>query len=625
MNKYFRIPIVSNGIPSLPCPTSLEEIAKNVVLLLKRSSESQQARNALSVPYTVRGKTAPAYFFLYGNDSEKTQASLRKDALNELRKTFKVATGVNVVPWIANKFQDLFKATEPEAKAHQGAMFLEEPKQFAMSWTTMSNFHREATETYLDTWAKSLTDVEEANTQFWNTMARYGIAYNLLILQKVSDKNIEAVRTAFAQTWDTDLENLYQEKKLFCIDLRFFSVCKVQKEVKGYPRYTPATMTLLQQDSNTKEIKPIAVSVVKPESNDEYTNYRYKQCTDSAWLCALQAAKASATVYGIWIGHVYHWHIVTASMQMCMYNNLSSNHKLYQFLEPQSNYLIPFDLLLLLTWKQAAPPTSINSGFEFADLLRTYAKDRKFFDDDPLVELANMGIVEEDFTVNTPWDMFPIVADMLKIWNLTQTYTEKVIDNLYADDTQVATDKELQNWIKEAGKTDSWLHILDILEVGNIQGLPKMDSKANLKRVITSILYRINMHGAARMPEVANPFMAYVPNFPPCLQSAELPSPDATISTEQLLSYLPNTEVIGEMVNFYYEFAFTAPYESALPLFGNDSTLFWKDLPITDPKNKALVDFRNGLEEFIRAYIARATGVYNHEPQIHQWDLNIET
>ena len=36
--------------------------------------------------------------------------------------------------------------------------------------------------------------------------------------------------------------------------------------------------------------------------------------------------RASVTVYGIWLGHVYHWHIVTAAMQMTLYNTLQSDH-----------------------------------------------------------------------------------------------------------------------------------------------------------------------------------------------------------------------------------------------------------------------------------------------------------
>ena len=53
---------------------------------------------------------------------------------------------------------------------------------------------------------------------------------------------------------------------------------------------------------------------------------------DKAWLYALQAAKTSITVWGIWLGHVYHWHIVTAAMQMTMYNHLPAGHPLWPLL-----------------------------------------------------------------------------------------------------------------------------------------------------------------------------------------------------------------------------------------------------------------------------------------------------
>ena len=69
----------------------------------------------------------------------------------------------------------------------------------------------------------------------------------------------------------------------------------------------------------------------------------------------------SVTVYGIWLGHVYQWHIITAAMVMTMFENLSANHPVRKLLEPQSSYLIPFDDVLLLGWGSLAeaPPTSI--------------------------------------------------------------------------------------------------------------------------------------------------------------------------------------------------------------------------------------------------------------------------
>ena len=65
-------------------------------------------------------------------------------------------------------------------------------------------------------------------------------------------------------------------------------------------------------------------------------------------------------MWGIWLGHVYHWHIVTAAMQMTMFENLPDGHRLYPLLQPQSQSLIDFDFVLLtFLWGQIAPPTPV--------------------------------------------------------------------------------------------------------------------------------------------------------------------------------------------------------------------------------------------------------------------------
>ena len=126
---------------------------------------------------------------------------------------------------------------------------------------------------------------------------------------------------------------------------------------------------------------------------------RQGSTTPSAWVYALQAAKVSITVYGIWLGHVYHWHIVTAAMQMTMFENLSASNPVRRLLEPHSSYLIPFDDVLLLNWSAAAiPPTSIATAWQFLELLDLYAEGREFFDDDPTTTLQRLGLTESDFT-----------------------------------------------------------------------------------------------------------------------------------------------------------------------------------------------------------------------------------
>ena len=87
--------------------------------------------------------------------------------------------------------------------------------------------------------------------------------------------------------------------------------------------------------------------------------------------------------------------------------------------------------------------------------------------------------------------------------------------------------------------------------------------------------------------------------------------------TASLLKMLPWTETLGELVNFYFTFVFSVPYESFIPLGGVETELPFPN-GMKDARNRALVVFRNRLIEFINDYEP-------DNPQIYQWPLNIET
>ena len=128
---------------------------------------------------------------------------------------------------------------------------------------------------------------------------------------------------------------------------------------------------MLVQDPATKALTPELIRVAGGDNQPTIFNRR-GSTTPSAWVYALQAAKVSVTVYGIWLGHVYQWHLVTAAMLMTMFENLSAKNPARRLLEPQSSYLIPFDDVLLMGWGSLAevPPTSIATGWQFLELIR---------------------------------------------------------------------------------------------------------------------------------------------------------------------------------------------------------------------------------------------------------------
>jgi hypothetical protein len=158
----------------------------------------------------------------------------------------------------------------------------------------------------------------------------------------------------------------------------------------------------------------------------------------------------------------------------------------------------------------------------------------------------------------------PPARDLDRDRQVVATY----VDQTYPTDEDVQQVEELQKWIAKSGDEHG----------GNVRGLPAMDSKEALKRVLHSLVYRLTAHGTGRLYRSANPALTFVANFPPCLQDANIPEPTAEFDTRTLLQFLPKTGTIASMVNFYFTFSFSVPYVPFVPIAGLETDLFFDDL-----------------------------------------------
>jgi len=617
-------------LPTIPI-ANVRDVLTSLIKLRKRAIQTTQPRYSLSMPYTIGEYTATGYQFLYGS----TTVDVITKAIDRLRTSLEnqdeehqeglIAMAHTALakerptPTVSHHLTELPLEKPQQAKEQSTStvcltgLSLEKPEQWSMSWTTLPNVYRDG-EPFLETWAATLTDTKTATQQFWPTIANYGLGYNLLMLQKVtSDKQQNELKAKFEMAWTPEIEVLAKAGHLYVIDMSIFTTIKPQ-QVDGFVRFTPATITLLQQDPHTKDLTPIAIRVSGNEDNGKqiYTNPATTPTTDSAWLYALQAAKTSISVYGIWLGHVYQWHIVTAAMQMTLKETIPENHPISNLLSPISNYLIPFDTILLILWRHIAPPTSISTASQFLDLNNTFAKERNFFDDDPLNTLARYNIEEADFTTGKEkWNKYPIVGIYQHIWDVACNYVTTFVEKTYTSDDKVKNDQHLKKWITASRD----LPVL--LGGGNIKGLPSMDSKEDLKQVLTSLVYRVTIHGVSRLNKSVNPALTFVANFPPCLQDDQIPSPTAEFDTKKLLQYMPKTGTIGKMMNFGYTFVFSSPYKPLVPMEGVEANLFFGKDP-DNHCNQALITFREAIIDFMKKY-------ENGTPSIYQWPLNVET
>jgi hypothetical protein len=560
------------------------------------AEQTNQAKQGLTQRFTLDGMTRHAYAFLFGGVTPAHET-------DEWR-AFKQSLQENPGRAERDLHQNLGRQGEA---ASTGALSLERPRQFSISWTNFPDVW-ESGRPLLPTWAGSLTNADSATRQFWPMIAEHGFGYNLIIPERVRRATAGSLRREFGAAWTREVRAALSAGDLYVIDMSRFETLEPYS-VNGASRFTPSTVTLLIRNRRTRSLTPVAIIVSGSEGRGR-TVYSRARASDDAWLYALQAAKASITLFGVWLGHVYHWHIVTAAMQMAMFNTLPTDHPVYQLLAPQSKYAIAFDNVLLTLWSQIAPPTSLGTASDFLALANDYAAGRSYFDDDPWATINQLGLRRRDFTARTPWDRYPVVQGLTRVWDLVTTYVDTFVGTTYGSDAAVAGDGDLQRWIATASSPDASTG-------GNIRGLPEMTSRAALRRVLASLLYRITAHGISRLNSTSNPALTFVANFPHCLQRTDIPGPRARIPTERLLSYLPNTDTISQAVTFYFTFAFSTPYEPFIPLNSVGGELFFPG-GRGDRRNQGLIDLRKGLRAFIRDY-------QPDMPQPFQWPRNIET
>ena len=602
-STMLQLPLRELGLKYIPAiPVDVHGMADTVSRLAIRVKQREQALQGLSKMFTIGGSTARAYNFLYGSGEADKKAAAARTASH----AFLAGDPSKIVSGLVRQLKEPREELALIAVGggdHLTQLALDDPKQWSIGWTTFPDVYSSGLP-HLEEWAATVdvTQPDKATAAFFPTIARYAPTFNQILLRKIPSSDVGEWRALFGDAWTPAQDAAAKAGLLYVLDLRIYETLQPQT-IAGIPRFTPSTVTVLVQDPATKTLTPELVRVAGG-SNEPKVFSRQGSTTASAWMYALQAAKVSVTVFGIWLGHVYQWHIVTAAMVMTMFANLSARHPVRKLLEPQSSYVIPFDDVLLLSWSLVAPPTSIATGWQFLELMDLYANGRQFFDDDPTTTLEQFGLTESDFTSQEPWDQYPIVGDLLSIWNATGRYVNTCVDHAYRTDQDVQQDQELQNWIGESGKEDG----------GNVRGLPAMDSKDSLKRVLHSLIYRITAHGTGRLYRTSNPAVAFVANFPPCLHDATIPDPTARFDTQTLLRFLPRTGTIGSMLHFSSTFWASTPYVPLVPIAGSDTDLFFDD----DASNGALIEFR----DFIAGFVERFEP---DMPQIWQWPRNIET
>ena len=152
------------------------------------SSASRPIR-ALTKTFTIGGTTARAHSFLFGDQSADAQPGRRH--ASSLQAFLSNDPLERIAPSaLAERLKQQDEALAHGANGGGGdpltTLALDDPKQWSMSWTTFPDVYALGVP-HLDEWAATVdvTQPDKATEAFFPTIARYGLAYNLLLPQKV--------------------------------------------------------------------------------------------------------------------------------------------------------------------------------------------------------------------------------------------------------------------------------------------------------------------------------------------------------------------------------------------------------------------------------------------------------
>lgn len=289
---------------------------------------------------------------------------------------------------------------------------LDAPDQFDMGWTTYDQIDARAaalsagvpatpTAPAIPGFRDALTDATVGTRMFWTNIARYWNPFGVMPIRLVTASDVAFLRARFGAEWvDPPMQQMIRDRTLFMLDMTIFELMD-PPTASSSPRFSPSTLTLFELDAPNATFIPFLIRVSDGRNAQVYcgplipvvTGFAPPSFTPTvastpgAWLYALQALKASTTCWGIWLGHVYRYHIVSTAMQMTMYQRLPPLHPVRQILGRQSKHTIGFDAVLLTDWS-FPPPTSCGTSIEFLQLIDVFAGGRTFFADDPEIALG---------------------------------------------------------------------------------------------------------------------------------------------------------------------------------------------------------------------------------------------
>ncbi|HYX50339.1 MAG TPA: hypothetical protein VE843_11385, partial [Ktedonobacteraceae bacterium] len=211
-----------NNIPAVPYWPSIYRLSKTLLQLAVRELETEPAKHGLSISYTIDNQIASAHEFLYGSSSSLTEPIKALMTQLEQDPDSLPQSLLDAVSRTPNEPISALDASSPTS------LSLDKPEDFTLPWTTYESIYQRSLP-LVPPFATSLQDADKATELFWPIIANFGLAYHLLVLQKVGATQLPALKSTFQGIWASEnLDALYTDGRLYVIDLSIFNTVEPQ-------------------------------------------------------------------------------------------------------------------------------------------------------------------------------------------------------------------------------------------------------------------------------------------------------------------------------------------------------------------------------------------------------------
>ncbi|HYN32411.1 MAG TPA: lipoxygenase family protein [Ilumatobacteraceae bacterium] len=279
----------------------------------------------------------------------------------------------------------------------------------------------------------------------------------------------------------------------------------------GWRRWLPAVKGLFALTPDRSELWPVAIQCSQTPSPDHVV---VTPADKIAWTMAKASFQVAEATWAAVAERRIGCHLVIGAITLAMFRNLDTNHPIRVLLSPHVEYTLAIDLA---TKDQLAAGGLIPELYAVSDdgcveLCQRAWKGYDWYERSMRREFARRGVADPDVLPD-----YPARDDLRRVGNAIEAFVTRYVALEYPDDTAVAADTQLAEWISEIQSH----HGGRLAHIG--AGEHRIDTIDALREFVADIIWRATaFHHAVTAGTFDS--MGFVPNMP-AAQFAPPPHP----------------------------------------------------------------------------------------------------